>query len=63
MKIDELLLVTDHIKPEILRRVKDVARSRGTRVRKLNVTLEETERRENMPAFVGPAYREQTLAR
>jgi FlaA1/EpsC-like NDP-sugar epimerase len=63
MKIDELLLVTDHIKPEILRRVNTVARSRGTRVRKLNVTLEETERRENMPAFVASAYREQTLAR
>jgi UDP-GlcNAc:undecaprenyl-phosphate GlcNAc-1-phosphate transferase len=41
MKIDEVLLVNDRMKPEILRRLEEVTRSSGVRLRKLSLTLEE----------------------
>jgi UDP-GlcNAc:undecaprenyl-phosphate GlcNAc-1-phosphate transferase len=56
LKVDELLLMTDNMKPEILRRINEVARLRGMRVRKLNVSLEEPGSREAIPVLARPAY-------
>jgi UDP-GlcNAc:undecaprenyl-phosphate GlcNAc-1-phosphate transferase len=49
MNIDEVLLVNDRIKPEILRRLEDVTRSHGMRLRKLSLTLEEMKPAECIP--------------
>ncbi len=51
MKIDELLLVTDQIRPEILRRLDAMTRPHGTRVRKLSVTLEDMKLPGGIPSF------------
>jgi len=51
LKVDELILMTDNMKPEILRRINVVARLRGMRVRKLTVTLEEPGSREGIPVL------------
>jgi UDP-GlcNAc:undecaprenyl-phosphate/decaprenyl-phosphate GlcNAc-1-phosphate transferase len=48
-KIDEVLLVNDRIKPEILRRLEDVTRSNGVRLRKLSLTLEEMKPADRIP--------------
>jgi UDP-GlcNAc:undecaprenyl-phosphate GlcNAc-1-phosphate transferase len=55
LKVDELLLMTDNMKPEILRRINEVARLQGMRVRKLSVTLEEPVSRETTPAIAHTA--------
>jgi len=39
--VDEILLINERVKPEILRRLRHVARAHGTRLRRLNLTLEE----------------------
>ena len=56
MKIDELLLVTDQIKPEILKRLDSITRPHGTRVRKLSVTLEDMHLPERVPALERPPF-------
>jgi len=42
-RVDEILLINERVRPEVLRRVERVVRSRGIRLRKLNLTLEEME--------------------
>jgi len=54
-RVDEILLINERVKPEVLRRLENVVRSRGVRLRRLNLTLEEVEGAESLTPVRGDA--------
>ena len=61
MNVEEVLLSNDRIKPEVQRRLDSLARSRGTRLRKISLTVEEMNPAERIPTAGTAAHLEQPV--